>query len=419
MWAKNEVDSSFDEPELQRKDRVGSQGIIPSSVQSLQTGNISGISQSVVVAPPGSKQFGNFNSIHEGIKFIEKKGGGTVFVKNGTYVLREDVILPSGINLIGESIGGVVISFAANNASVKVLGTDKYSTGTVSVTKGSNIVTGASTVWLTNLTLDHQLKIGKYVYSIKSIDTDTQVTLTSKVFDTTDSGLAYFSAKFKKNIQIQNIIIAAPLVNGLIMDHVDGFFVQNVIVSSAITSVGFDLDVLSRGGFNFVTADACGGTGYTLDSLTQVNFSFLVSTNNGNSGIAVTSCDHLGFEYPTLNNNASTGFLGTSLNRIAIRTGDVTGNGNHGLEFVSDCNYNQIYTGAYENNGADGLKFTATCDNNVVIGALSTGNTGKGMHIAANTCDNNIVSSSQLAGNTGASFTDSGTGTTDGGSNEV
>ena len=413
IWGESEIGKpDFNVGGLQRQHRVNSRGVIPSSVQSLQTGNISGISQSVIVAPPGAKEFGNFNSILAAIEFIKKKGGGIVFIKNGTYREKENIIVPSGVSLIGESVGGVVILFSANDASIKVQGTDVYETGTVSITKGTTTLTGTSTVWLTNITTDHKFKIGKFIYRVKSIDSDTQVTLKDRFSDTTASGASYTAAKFKDNILLQNLVIAAPLVNGLVMSHVDGFFVQNLIVSQAITNSGIIVTDCIRGGFNFITSSNCGGSGLVLEGARQINYSFVVCENNGNTGITANDITHSEFEFPTLVNNASNGMTITSSNRFTIRTPDISGNGNNGVELLSDNSYVQMSTGALENNGADGLKLTATTDNCIINGIISTGNGDDGVEIAAATCDDNIVVNSQLAGNTGTSLVDNGTGTT-------
>jgi hypothetical protein len=60
--------------------------------------------------------------------------------------------------------------------------TAPYSTGTVTVTTGSNVVTGSGTTWSTNLDAGMLFQIGnERVYVIASVDSNTQITLRNEV----------------------------------------------------------------------------------------------------------------------------------------------------------------------------------------------------------------------------------------------
>jgi hypothetical protein len=69
----------------------------------------------------------------------------------------------------------------------------RYADGTVSVTAGSTVVTGASTTWLStvNAASDRFLGPDAREYVISSVDSDTQITLTSAFRGSTASGAAY------------------------------------------------------------------------------------------------------------------------------------------------------------------------------------------------------------------------------------
>lgn len=67
----------------------------------------------------------------------------------------------------------------------------QYSTGTVSTTAGSNIVTGSGTAWSTNVTAGDEFNIaGEAVFVISSVDDDAQITLSAN-YPYTHSGAAY------------------------------------------------------------------------------------------------------------------------------------------------------------------------------------------------------------------------------------
>ena len=59
---------------------------------------------------------------------------------------------------------------------------DTYTTGTVSVTVNASTVTGVSTVWtgVEGLAKGSKITIGVYVYTVKSVDSDTQITIYEK-----------------------------------------------------------------------------------------------------------------------------------------------------------------------------------------------------------------------------------------------
>jgi hypothetical protein len=69
----------------------------------------------------------------------------------------------------------------------------QYKTGTVSITNGSPIVTGSGTSWLANVSSGDSFKIKSenVVYSIASVDSDLQITLTISYVGVTASDLEY------------------------------------------------------------------------------------------------------------------------------------------------------------------------------------------------------------------------------------
>lgn len=68
-----------------------------------------------------------------------------------------------------------------------------YTTGTVSVTLGSATVTGSGTSWSTNVEAGMIFVIGSSQIYVKSVDSNTQVTLEHAIGEATASGLAYTS----------------------------------------------------------------------------------------------------------------------------------------------------------------------------------------------------------------------------------
>lgn len=70
--------------------------------------------------------------------------------------------------------------------------TANYSTGTVTTTTGSRVVTGAGTTWSTNVDAGMLFRrSGERVYVVESVDSNTQITLTEQYQGTGGAGQAY------------------------------------------------------------------------------------------------------------------------------------------------------------------------------------------------------------------------------------
>lgn len=78
---------------------------------------------------------------------------------------------------------------------------DTYSTGTVSATAGASIITGVSTAWtgVDGLSKQNRITIGSNVYTIKKVNSATQVTIYENIISTV-SGTTY-------SINMDNLIV--------------------------------------------------------------------------------------------------------------------------------------------------------------------------------------------------------------------
>lgn len=86
-----------------------------------------------------------------------------------------------------------------------ILDPNLYTTGTITATNGSPIITGLGTAWLTNVQVGDRIGIGSSdtssvtsVYTVLTVDLDTQITLTTNFTGTTASGLAYVAISVTK-----------------------------------------------------------------------------------------------------------------------------------------------------------------------------------------------------------------------------
>lgn len=89
-------------------------------------------------------------------------------------------------------ITGTGTTWTTNAAAGDTISFDKsYTTGTVSATNGSKIVTGSSTLWIDNANAGDAIVINSVPYTISSIDSNTQIILTANYAGGTSSGLSY------------------------------------------------------------------------------------------------------------------------------------------------------------------------------------------------------------------------------------
>jgi len=83
---------------------------------------------------------------------------------------------------------------------------DTYSTGTVSGTVNLSVITGSSTVWtgVEGLTKGSRITVGTVVYTVKTVDSDTQITIYEKI-SATFSASTYSISLDNYIIQLFNI----------------------------------------------------------------------------------------------------------------------------------------------------------------------------------------------------------------------
>src|SRR3990167_2385194 len=90
----------------------------------------------------GNIVFGGFtttisakNSIQDAIDTLNYEGGGTIFLKEGTYTLIADITVPSGVTLQGVTRDDVIID-CNTSYKVQIAGSNGYETGTVTINNG-------------------------------------------------------------------------------------------------------------------------------------------------------------------------------------------------------------------------------------------------------------------------------------------
>lgn len=333
-------------------------------------------------------------------------GGGRVFVKNGTHLISSDIILYSNIYLEGENAGSTVLDFQTNAFGIIAVGTNAYSTGTLSVTNNATTVIGSGTTWTAEM-VGRKILLDGLWYIIAARTNDTTIHIAAPFAGVTLSGASYTLATLKEDVKVTNMTIRNAS-SGIKFQYVGEIFFSDVDVQTSVTGITGDdssqiaireIDLVANNSgvaftnCHFIGADATGaidtqaGNGMTLNAVTNSSFTSMFMVNSSADGVNFTDCSNIKMD-------------GTFLE-----------NGGEGIEFVSGNSDIVVSQSAIENNASDGVKFTATSDNCFLYGCSIKSNGGWGVNLVDSTSDNLVITTCNFLSNSSGAVDDNGTGT--------
>ena len=356
---------------------------------------------SQVVVKPGE-------NIQQAINTVRGVGGGTVFLKNGTHKPLSSLTMSSNIYIVGENSESTFVDFDSNAFSFSCVGSNNYSTGTLSATHGSTTITGLGTTWTSAM-------VGRYIlikgiwYPIAAFGSVTSLTIALPFSDLDVAGESYVIATKIEDVRFQTLTIKGSTAAAIKAQYANEFWAHDVNIQTS--AIGLDVDDSSNCDFRgldfsanaygldfdnthytalFTTGSVYTSVGNGYDFNTCSNFSVVGNfiLDSKADGVSLTDCSDMSFLAATAKSSDTNGW-----NLVS---------GNSRIRFNS-C-------GAF-GNGGDGFKLTATSDKCVIATCLSEDNTGYGINIAAATCDNNIVIGNTLENNTAGIINDDGTAT--------
>lgn len=330
-----------------------------------------------VVGPTG---IGDFEDLQEALDYANLHGGGTVFVKEGTYVLTTDVTIYSNIKLVGEDDESVI--FDANNTSNRLeihgsAGNLKRNIEIQNVTvKNCDISYGddaaLSIKYAENVTVkecifnnnnNETLTLGDI-----GIEDSLRIFIRNNRFKTdTYVGINYDDSE---HVEITSNYITS-LVYTASSTHV--FINRNTFVDDGVVYFegGGANSVISNNRFESV--DGCA-----------------IKTGSGFQNCVISK----NYIYHS-NYNSD-----TSLAAIYLFTDESPWN--YGVSIVGnvvhDCNNH-------------GIALDYGADNCAIVGNVCRDNGGYGVSIGHSSCDDNLIIGNQLNGNTSGGISDSGTNT--------
>lgn len=364
--------------------------------------------QTTTVIVSDSNVSGDFTDIQTAINSVSAKGGGQVFLRNGTYLLDADIVVPDNITLNGESSGGVVLDFQGNPNQIIASGTLIDDTGTISVNNGDVAVTGVGTVFDSSMIGDSILLKGRW-FTIATVTDASNLTVDAP-FDGDDTSN-------------YGTVIAVPIVNVAI----NNLTVQNSTHANGAIYYAYE-NACSMDTINIFTS-TIGLNFYRSNGSSVVNFFVFVC----DTGVQVTNCAVWTFDnyeiYGSTGDNLSCdGFYNHSDTNATISSAggnnvtlvnceawsfldmEVTTAGGAGIS-LTNCQDIEMLTMTIRENLSDGITLVSGNNRTIMVSVALIKNTGYGVNIVDSTTTNTAISASFYDSNVAGRINDHGTGT--------
>lgn len=356
-----------------------------------------------------SGELGTFKDIQLAINYTQQLGGGTVFIKNGTYLIHESISLPQGVNLQGETSTGVVIDFDGTEAQLNAIGELVYDTGTISATNNSTTVNGVNTIWESSLEGSYMLIKGAY-YLIHKVIGGTQIILDNAFSGDNISNESYAIANPIFGLEISNMTLQNSL------NETGAVYFE---YCSSVTFGTFTI-LSSTLGFSFVNSEIATLTnwvilfcdsGCSFTNFSQVGFDSVYIANilTGNAITAINGNTNSFFNF-SIFGAVGKGIQLTSCYNTGIINFAVISCSGVGLEIESTYDI-QILSGNFANNTTDAIKLISFSNRNIMSNLLLRSNGGYGINLATPSVYDNLVIGSILSSNFAGAVNDSGTDT--------
>lgn len=348
----------------------------------------------------------NTEDVPNNLSLIEAAGGGTLWLQNGTYVMTEDWNIPEGVALKGVSRDGVIID-CNTSFGIKIVGSNAYNTGTVTLNTGDTTVVGTGTTF-TAAMVGRYVQLDRIWYLITVFTDTTHIDISTAYTGDDLSGASYTIADVKFNTTVETLTITNATASGLKAQYAQECKLLDIVVygcgtgieldqvtfpTMVVTSVenGVNLDMTDVGGF-------------------YVDFSVFGSSTTG-AGVVMNNSGDATFFNSSVSGNTGDGINITNSDKIAFISVTVNANGGQGVEFVSGNSSCQLTDMIIDANASDGVKLTATTDYVSISSTTISNNGGYGVNIAASTCDNNVLVAPAFNNNTSGDINDLGTNT--------
>lgn len=368
------------------------------------TGQLKTSTTSIAVTP--SSEGGVASDIVKAIDDLPDVGG-TIYLRNGTYLLDSDIVIPNYVTLLGESIDGVIIDFQSRPYQIKAQGSNAYSEGTVAVDNNDVVVTGTDTAWTADM-IGQSIIISGIFFVITDVASATSLEIEAPFDSPSVSGVDYMIADPATGMAVKSLTVqnSTSEMGAILFKYVASANQEDLTVYDS--TIGFNFVDSSFASSEGITAIGC-GVGINIDHAgvwTLTDFgAYSCDTNIVFNRFISGSVSNA-----TASSAVGNGITITNSSNLGIYDMTITTNGANGIE-LSDSHGIQIFSMALEDNIEDGIKLTSEVDHIVMNSLAFTTNGGYGINIVDSTSEDNVISSSVFDGNIGGEYDDNGTDT--------
>lgn len=330
-------------------------------------------------------------------------GGGTLLLRSGIHLPIGSLVMYDNITISGSP--GSIIDFNGAATGIVAIGSDVYTTGTISVNNDSFTVTGSGTSFTSSME-GQSILIGEFWYPILTVGSTTSITLGSNYIGSNVSGATFIIATPISNVILENFTIQNSTDIAVSIQYANGVSLDGVYIYGCTTGI----QSLDSAYVQFLngTVDTC--TNGILMSNCRYGTYFNQNLLNG-GGIVANGMSNFGFEIFSFQNISTTGIAMRNSNNngfVDFSMQEITG---AAYEFVSGNSDTQISDGSINKCSTDGIRLTNNSDKIIMSSNTIHDNTGYGINIVESTSENNVIIGNTFTNNTAGNVNNAGTGT--------
>lgn len=323
----------------------------------------------------------DFSNIFDAVYYCNSLGGGSIFVKNGTYECQMGVAkLSSFVDIYGESLAGCILH-STYGVDTLVCGADeqvKYNTGTITLTQNSAVVVASGVSWTSANT------VGKYLmdrrtghfYPIISREDSTHITLGEKYQGNTASGLAYVIIGMNHENSVRDLTLQTDIrfygAIDTLLENVDVVghmpvlvYAENLVfrdISLSGVVVTTNINYISNSKFIDMTVKGCSLVPFSMQSTCVGNiFMDNLFIDNLVQCILIYGFNNMLKGNVFLNNGWSAGqlyppvLLGSTSYKNIICNNIMRNNNSYGIGSQTGANYNLVHGNVCIDNYSAGI----------------------------------------------------------------
>lgn len=350
------------------------------------------------------------DDVQAAIDKLSANGGGTLYLSGGTYHLSSDLNVPNNIHVVGVGSLGSVIDFGGGAYSIKCVGTDVYTTGTIAATQNDTAIVGTGTAWDSSMEGLQMFTFEDGNWHVIDTVTDaTHIVLADNYIGPTDSGLSYVIASPNTSVFLQGFTVQNSSTDLIRVQYFFNFGGNDVASSTGASGLNISYGSIFNWLVGFI--DSC-DEGHLIQNVSgfTVDNTFVSNISAG----AAYDCDRT--SNAVITDSASDTCVGNGIvlndsSNFSLDQFSVINTTGIGVLFSGETIAVAVSGGFIDNSSSDGFKIQDTSSQNQISLTTFTNSGGFGMNIAAVGCDSNLVIGNFFGTNSSGNLTDSGTST--------